>query len=89
MSRSGTCSAVLTLVAGGTLPWSGSERGSGVLDVSVDLIDAPPGSTVSVGEPYVLPAAAPSGPPIAPLAAVALIGLLLVVLAVALRRRRA
>ena len=72
------------------MPWSGSERGSGVLDVSVDLIDAPPGSTVSVGEPYVLPAAAaPSGLPIAPLAAVALIGLLLVVLAVALRRRRA
>jgi len=86
---SGTCSAVVTLVAGGTLPWSGSERGSGVLDVSVDLIDAPPGSTVSVGEPYVLPAAPPSALPIAPLAAVALIGLLLVVLAVALRRRRA
>jgi hypothetical protein len=88
--QTGPCSAVVTLLAGGATSFVPHGRGSGVLDVSVDLIDAPPGSTISVGEPHVL--SSPSGgagQPIAPLAIVALIGLLLVVLAVALRRRRA
>ena len=86
---SGACSAVVTLVAGGTLPWSGSERGSGTVDLSVDLIGAPAGSKLVVGQPYLLPTtAAPSGPPIAQLIVLVVVGLSPIALVVVLRRRR-
>jgi hypothetical protein len=86
---SGPCSAVVRLLAGGTLPFSPTERGTGQLDVSVDLVAAPDGSTISIGEPYVVPSTPVSAaPPIASLAIVAVVGLGLLVLVVVRRRRR-
>jgi hypothetical protein len=83
---SGPCAAVVTLLAGGTLPWSESDRGDGVLDVAVDLAGAPPGSTIAIGEPYLLPASPATGEaPIAPI----LLGAVAAVLLVALLARRA
>jgi MYXO-CTERM domain-containing protein len=74
----------------GLLPFSPTERGTGQLDVSVDLVAAPDGSTISIGEPYVVPST-PSVPRHRshPLAIVAVVGLGLLVLVVVRRRRRA
>ena len=86
----GPCSAVVRLLAGGTLPFSPTERGTGQLDVSVDLVAAPGGSTISIGEPYVVPSTPLSAaPPIEPLAIVAVVGLGLLVLVVVRQRRSA
>src|SRR4029078_4201942 len=53
----GPCSAVVRLLAGGTLPFSPTERGTGQLDVSVELV-APPGGASGLGR-----RPGPTGPP--------------------------